>query len=119
LYFKRNFLFKFRQYFRFFTFFKYILRFSKKKNTKGWLSYFFLLPRLKKNRNSRMGKGVGAYKGFMWQAIALTPFLYLLNTNIYFFIFFLKKIKNKLPFNLFFCLSNSFIFKKFLNKIEF
>ena len=109
---QKQFLIGFRQYFRFFVFFKYLLRHFKKKRAKGFLSYFFLVPRFKKNRNARMGKGNGAYKGYYWKSKPLTPFLTFLNTSSFFFSLFLKKLNQKLPGVSTVVISKKFFFKK-------
>lgn len=112
LVFTRNFIFNFKQYFRFFVFFKYLLRFSNKKKTKGFLNYFLLLPKYKKSRSARMGKGNGAYKGYFWQAVSGTRFLTFFTKSNPFFWFILKKINQKLPFTLSATTEKSFIFLK-------
>lgn len=103
---------KFRQYFRFFVFFKYLLRNFMKKKTKGFMDYFFMIPRHKKGRNARMGKGNGAYKGYFWQAKAGSNFLVFLNSSNYFFKAFSAKVNEKLPGKVFFSSFKSFILNK-------
>lgn len=107
-----NFTMKFRQYFRFFVFFKYLLRHFRKKKTKGFMDYFFLIPRHKKGRNSRMGKGNGAYKGYFWQSKAGSDFLVFINSTNFFLLLLLKKVNEKLPKFLKASVLRGYIFKK-------
>ena len=107
---RRNFIFNFKQYFRFFIFFKFLLRYSLKKNVKGRLPFFFLLPKLKKSRTARMGKGNGAFKGFFWQGVSGTTFLSFKTYSSFFYYFMSYRLSIQLPCKLVVSLKKSTFF---------
>lgn len=83
----------FKQYNKFFLKLKLFFKQLKKKKVRGVLEKLGRVLFFKKVKNSRMGKGVGKFKGVAWRGLPGTPFILFQNLCKSFFFIFLKKIK--------------------------
>jgi len=83
----------FKQYNKFFLKLKLFFKQLKKKKVRGVLEKLNRFLFFKKVKNSRMGKGVGKFKGVVWKGIPGSNLMLFQNFCRSFFLIFLKKVE--------------------------